>query len=337
MENTAGGNATVEAQLPGIARAARAAEVAKAFREEFNTRKLFTQAMADDYSVVANVPLNIVVSAVLSARDADQASTTLVEATAASIAIPVEPEPAPVAATPAVETAPAEADELPQPADEFYAANKPAVVAPTLSLRDQAIARIAAGLRERKATQGQRAASPAPTTEHRAHPPRPDRPVRPARPMRPAPAPKAEYVLGKGEYWCTQCPRRHVTTEPLVPELREIKRIFDHPPTRAELVAIAACEEVLRDERRKPAARQVRWFPLEAQVDVVAHDAAEHAANEAAEGKADRVRTDRRATRAVAGAMPYVPPAPKASSPSKRSKQNCDGFAGALEKMRSKG
>lgn len=330
--------------------AARVADRARQLREEFLNRGLFTAKMAADYRTAGDVPMQVVSSAVLGARAAEHAATTLVEGTAASIAEPVETEevapvaiieapvePEPAVTAPVVETSVETAsDELPPLADDVLepVETKPsAQVAPTVSLRDQVIARIAAGIRETRVAGAQRTASPAPTTEHRAHPPRPDRPARPARPMRPTPAPKAEYVLGVGEYWCNGCPRRHVTTNPLVPELREIKRRFDHPPTRAELVAIAACEMVFQDEQRKPAARQVRWFPLDVQVDVVARDAVEHAARETA----DRAHTNRRAARAVAGAMPYVSASkPKASSLSNRGKQVCDGFEDALERMRSK-
>lgn len=344
-------NATSRKAVPEVVNslAARAAERAMKLREEFLSRGLFTAEMAADYNTANDVPMGVVSSAVLGARAAEHAATTLAEGTAASIAEPVEPEEvaivaapvepepiveAPVVETP-VETKPDEAEELPPLADDVLepVETKPsAQVAPTVSLRDQVIARIAADIRETRVAGAQRTASPAPT-EHRAHPPRPDRPARPARPMRPTPAPKAEYVLGVGEYWCNGCPRRHVTTNPLVPELRELKRRFDHPPTEAELVAIAACELVFQDERRKPAAQQVRWFPLEAQIDVVARDAVEHAARETA----DRAHTNRRAARAVAGAMPYVSASkPKASSLSNRGKQVCDGFEDALERMRSK-
>lgn len=102
--------------------------------------------------------------------------------------------------------------------------------------------------------------------------------VRPPAPRVAPPAPKAERQPGKGERWCTHCPKRHVfaEAEAHVPGLKELRRQFsDAPPTREQLLAIAGCRGT----------RQDGWFPLEQTLERIALLADERARYERAEAE----------------------------------------------------
>ncbi len=162
---------------------------------------------------------------------------TPVEPEAPAVVAPVEPEPDPVAAAPAVETPAPAVEELPPLADDAYAAAKP--VAPARPSLSDVRARLAARARASQCTIV-------------------SLPVAPV--SRPAPAPMPERLPGVGEFYCSACDHKHVVAakDAWVHHPAWIETHFQgRAPTFEELSTVAVCGRVASKRNQ-----ELNWYPM---------------------------------------------------------------------------
>jgi hypothetical protein len=250
-------------QLPADVRAqfgrdAAAASLNAELRKEFVATGLFdrlnTERVAADedaYRVVADVPMHVVherLAPLFAEREDAEAARRYNEFEAAKAELAAaQPAPTPVVEAPKAETKPAAPVARPSQAE--------------------ALRRLAARTRTGpQAPLPERKPAPAPKATAAPRPPAPKPTC--------APAQLVERFPGNGECWCTGCPRRHVIAVadafvPAIPELR--KQFREGPPSREQLVELARCRHVFRDETG------IRWYRLEDTLEEIGRRVAERA------------------------------------------------------------